>query len=154
MNIFYFSGKYNMPYNICLLQGILYAMLCCIRQHSSLVSVTIQYCRGPPWPRGPDQARISNPVSGGQCHLIHLTILGRFSWLSLAQIIAILTVPFIQSKSAFESLTVLGPPLLFNLAQRKPFNKPSPVLVQLWSKSGQSGISKLKNSSKCDTFKF
>ena len=26
----------------------------------------------------------SNPVSGGQCHLIHLTILRRFSWTSLA----------------------------------------------------------------------
>ena len=25
------------------------------------------------------RARISNPVSGGQCHLIHLTILRRFS---------------------------------------------------------------------------
>ena len=32
-----------------------------------------------------------------------------------------LTVPFIQSKSAFASLTVLGPPWLFNLAQKKPF---------------------------------
>ena len=34
----------------------------------------------------PDIARVrnSNPVSGGQSHLIHLTILGRFSWLSLA----------------------------------------------------------------------
>ena len=30
------------------------------------------------------RARISNPVSGGQYHLIHLTILRRFSWLSLA----------------------------------------------------------------------
>ena len=30
------------------------------------------------------RARISNPVSGGQCHLIHLTILRRFSWPSLA----------------------------------------------------------------------
>ena len=29
------------------------------------------------------RARISNPVSGGQCHLIHLTILRRFSWPSL-----------------------------------------------------------------------
>ena len=29
-------------------------------------------------------ARISNPVSGGQCHLNHLTILRRFSWPSLA----------------------------------------------------------------------
>ena len=27
---------------------------------------------------------ISNPVSGGQCHLIHLIILRRFSWPSLA----------------------------------------------------------------------
>ena len=26
----------------------------------------------------------SNPVSGGQCHLNHLTILRRFSWPSLA----------------------------------------------------------------------
>ena len=30
------------------------------------------------------RARISNPVSGGQCHLHHLTILRRFSWPSLA----------------------------------------------------------------------
>ena len=29
-------------------------------------------------------ARISNPVSGGQCHLNHLTILRRFSWPNLA----------------------------------------------------------------------
>ena len=29
------------------------------------------------------RARISNPVSGGQCHLIHLTILMKFSWPSL-----------------------------------------------------------------------
>ena len=71
----------------------------------------------------------------------------------LAQIRAMLTVLFIQSKSAFASLTVLEPPLIFNLAQRKPFvvillylrtqlsnnikyqfksyNKPSSVLVQL-----------------------
>ena len=28
--------------------------------------------------------QISNPVSGGQCHLNHLTILKRFSWPSLA----------------------------------------------------------------------
>ena len=28
--------------------------------------------------------RISNPVSGGQCHLIHLTILRMFTWPSLA----------------------------------------------------------------------
>ena len=27
---------------------------------------------------------LSNPVSGGQCHLNHLTILRRFSWPSLA----------------------------------------------------------------------
>ena len=31
-----------------------------------------------------NRARISNPVSGGQCHLNHLTILRRFSWPSLA----------------------------------------------------------------------
>ena len=30
------------------------------------------------------RAQISNPVSGGQCHLNHLTILRRFSWSSLA----------------------------------------------------------------------
>ena len=29
------------------------------------------------------RARISNPVSGRQCHLIHLTILKRLSWPSL-----------------------------------------------------------------------
>ena len=29
-------------------------------------------------------AQISNPVSGGQCHLIYLTILRRLSWPSLA----------------------------------------------------------------------
>ena len=39
----------------------------------------------------------------------------------LDQIRAMLTVPFIQSKSVFATLTVLKPPLLFNLAQRKPF---------------------------------
>ena len=39
----------------------------------------------------------------------------------LDQIKAMLTVPFIQSQSAFASLTVLESPLLFNLAQRKPF---------------------------------
>ena len=39
----------------------------------------------------------------------------------LDQIRAMLTVFIIQSKSAFASLTVLEPPLLFNLAQRKPF---------------------------------
>ena len=32
------------------------------------------------------RARISSPVSGGQCHLNHLTILMRFSWPSLAYI--------------------------------------------------------------------
>ena len=31
------------------------------------------------------RARISNPVSEGQCHLIHLTILRKFSWPRLAQ---------------------------------------------------------------------
>ena len=30
------------------------------------------------------RVRFSNPVSGGQCHLNHLTILRRFSWPSLA----------------------------------------------------------------------
>ena len=30
------------------------------------------------------RARRSNPVFGGQCHLIHLTILRKFSWPSLA----------------------------------------------------------------------
>ena len=30
------------------------------------------------------RAQISNPVSGGQCHLVYLTILRRFSWPSLA----------------------------------------------------------------------
>ena len=47
-----------------------------------------QYCGEPPWPRGIvlglRPPRISNPVSGGQCHLNHLTILRRFSWPSLA----------------------------------------------------------------------
>ena len=32
------------------------------------------------------RARISNPVSGGQCHLNHLTILRSFSWPSLAYV--------------------------------------------------------------------
>ena len=31
-----------------------------------------------------DRQGISSPVSGGQCHLNHLTILRRFSWPSLA----------------------------------------------------------------------
>ena len=30
------------------------------------------------------RARIPNPVSGGQCHLIHRIMLRRFSWPSLA----------------------------------------------------------------------
>ena len=30
------------------------------------------------------RARISYPVSGGQCHLIHFTIVRRFSWHILA----------------------------------------------------------------------
>ena len=51
--------------------------------------VKMQYCGEPPWPGGsvlPQTARtrISNPVSGGQCHLIHLTILRRFSLPTLA----------------------------------------------------------------------
>ena len=33
------------------------------------------------------KCHISNPVSGGQCHLIYLTILRRFSWPSLACLI-------------------------------------------------------------------
>ena len=37
------------------------------------------------WPQTA-RVRISNPVSGGQCHLIHLTILRRFSWPSLAYV--------------------------------------------------------------------
>ena len=38
------------------------------------------------WRAQPQTARaqISNPVSGGQCHLVHFTILRRFSWSSLA----------------------------------------------------------------------
>ena len=38
------------------------------------------------WRARPQTARaqISNPVSGGQCHLNHFTILRRFSWPSLA----------------------------------------------------------------------
>ena len=39
----------------------------------------------------------------------------------LGQVGAMLTAPFIQSKSAFASLTALEPPLVSNLAQRKPF---------------------------------
>ena len=35
------------------------------------------------WPQTA-RARISDPVSEGQCHIIHLTILRRFSWSSLA----------------------------------------------------------------------
>ena len=34
------------------------------------------------------RARILNPVSEGQCHLLHLTILRRFSWLNLAYMCA------------------------------------------------------------------
>ena len=37
-------------------------------------------------PASDRQGSISNPVSGGQCHLNHLTILRRFSWLSLAYV--------------------------------------------------------------------
>ena len=44
--------------------------------------VKIQYCGEPPWETA--RARISNSESGGQSPLIHLTILRRFSWPSLA----------------------------------------------------------------------
>ena len=56
---------------------------------SILVSVVnIQYSGDPPWSRRSGLglyilAWISNLVSGGQCHLIHLTILARFSRASL-----------------------------------------------------------------------
>ena len=41
------------------------------------------------WRARPQTARvqISSPVSGGQCHMSHLTILRRFSWPSLAYIL-------------------------------------------------------------------
>ena len=55
-------------------------------------SVTERYRAGPQTVR----ARISNPVSVGQCHLIHLTILRRFSWSSLAYMCAkVSKAPFI-----------------------------------------------------------
>ena len=44
------------------------------------------------------RARISNSVSGGQCHLIHLSIIRRFSWPSLAHMctqVAFITIHFI-----------------------------------------------------------
>ena len=54
--------------------------------HCSVVK--IQHCEKPPWPRRARpqtaMARILNPVSWEQCHLIHLTILRRFSRLSSA----------------------------------------------------------------------
>ena len=37
-------------------------------------------------------AQISNPVSGGQWHLNHLTILRRFSWHSLAYMCTVYTL--------------------------------------------------------------
>ena len=43
---------------------------------SSKSTCESQYCGESLWG--------SNPVSGGQCHLKHLTILRRFSWPSLA----------------------------------------------------------------------
>ena len=47
--------------------------------------VNTKNCGESLWPRVQIvKARISNPVSGGQCHLIHLTILRRFTWPSLA----------------------------------------------------------------------
>ena len=49
--------------------------------------VKIKYCKYSVTERARPQtsrARISNPVSGGQCHRIHLTIVRRFSWPSLA----------------------------------------------------------------------
>ena len=55
--------------------------------------VKTQYCGEPPWPRGSVlgldlQVCISNPVSGWQCHLTHLTILGKFPWPNLARVCA------------------------------------------------------------------
>ena len=38
------------------------------------------------------RARISNPVSGGQCHLNHLTILRRFSWSPKARFISFISL--------------------------------------------------------------
>ena len=51
--------------------------------------VNIKYCGEPLWPRDRVRpqttgTRISSPVSGGQCHLIHLTIPKRFSRPNLA----------------------------------------------------------------------
>ena len=43
-------------------------------------SVTERYHAQPQTARAP----ISNPVSGGLCHLIHITILGKLPWPSLA----------------------------------------------------------------------
>ena len=48
-----------------------------INVHSSIVQYIYICHRGA-------RTQISNPVSGGQCHLIHLTILRGFSWPSLA----------------------------------------------------------------------
>ena len=47
---------------------------------SSSSTCESQYCARPQTAR----TRISNPVSGRQCHLNHPTILRRFSWPSLA----------------------------------------------------------------------
>ena len=41
--------------------------------------VKIQYCGLPPWPKSSElglRPRISNPVFGGQCHLIHFSLYG------------------------------------------------------------------------------
>ena len=68
------------------------------------------------------------------------------------QIRVMLTVLFIQSKSAFASFTVLEPPLIFNLAQSDHVTN----LKRVGTGMGEYLYDKesLKNSSKCDTFKL
>ena len=71
------------------------------------------------------RVRISNPVSGGKCHLILLTILMRFSWPSLDYIV--FTFIYRTFSRIFRRLSI------------KSARKHNPVLGQCWSTACNTG---------------
>ena len=83
---------------------------------------------------GPQTARapISNPVSGEQCHIIHITILSRFSWLSLAYMCAQRwpKTPFISFRRT--DFKFAGYYLVFYCWGRYSVSDGKPTLGQHW----------------------
>ena len=70
--------------------------------------------------RPPCRPRFSNPVSGGQCHLIHIHILRRFSWPSLKVNVKVHVNSLISSRKTYHPTLYLTPwPL--DLFIRVPF---------------------------------